>query len=286
MHIYWNKNYLDIKEKSDYQFFDRAFHFGDGIYETIAIKNFKAVFLNEHLDRLFYDARQIDLPVKYSKDDISDNIGKIIELDNIAEGFAKIIISRGTMMDAGLSYPEPINPSVLLWGQHCKFMPFKDKRSFKLVISQHERRNQHSIVTFVKTLNYLTNIIAKREADEKGCDEAILLNIKDHVCECTTSNIFIIGKDDSISTPHVDSGLLSGVIRNKIILTALEVGLNVYERPISLADLENAKGCFLTSSLIGVTPVKEILDIAKYDVGKSFELMELLDSKYETLVTK
>lgn len=283
MHIYWNNNYTDIKEKSENQLLDRAFHFGDGIYETIAVKQHKTVFIKEHLERLFYDIDRIEIPVNFSKEEISDNINKVIELNNITEGFIKVIISRGQMHNAGLSYPEPINPSVFIWGQHCKFTPFINKRPYKLVISLHERRNQQSIVTFIKSLNYLANIIAKREADEKSCDEAILLNTKGHVCEGTTSNLFIIEEDDTIVTPEIDSGILNGVVRNKVILTALEVGLRVVERTVSIEDLKKAKGCFLTSSLIGITPVEEILEIEKYKIKKSFDILEMLDSKYEIL---
>jgi len=282
MQIYWNKNYIDIEDKSQNQLFDRAFHFGDGIYETIAVKESKPVFIKEHLERFFYDANRIEIPTDFSGEEISGNIDKIIELNNITDGFIKVIISRGIMQNAGLSYPEPLNPSLFIWGQNCNFIPFIDKKPFRLTISRHERRNQYSIVTFIKSLNYLTNIIAKREADEQGCDEAILLNTKEHVCECTTSNLFIIEKDDTISTPEIDSGILNGVVRNKVILTALEVGLSVEERVISIEDFKNAKGCFLTSSLIGITPVKEILDIEKYDVKKTFDITELLNSKYET----
>ncbi|OGI17267.1 MAG: hypothetical protein A2287_07645 [Candidatus Melainabacteria bacterium RIFOXYA12_FULL_32_12] len=282
MLVYWNFNLIKIENKSDYQFFDRAFHFGDGVYETIAVKDGKVMFFDEHANRLVSNANSLDIPIIIDIPDLGKNIDNIIKSNKIDQGFIKVIVTRGLMTDAGLSYPKPMKPSLLIWGQKCGFTPLKEKRPYKVIQSQHERRNPYSKVTYTKTLNYLSNIIAKNEADAAGCDEAIFLNTNGNLAEGTTSNIFLIDNNGKIHTPEVASGLLNGVVRSKIILAAIELGFEIEESVISPNKLKHSKGCFLTSTLLDIQPVSEILGVAKYEVSSSIDILEQLENKYQS----
>jgi len=110
------------------------------------------------------------------------------------------------------------------------------------------RRNEHSPLARVKSLNYLDNILARREAAENGADDAILLNTRGRVAETTIANLFAL-IDGRVVTPSVAEGALPGIARG-LILERLEVA----ERPLTLAELRRAGEIVLTNSL-GVRPV-------------------------------
>ncbi|EKE02833.1 MAG: Aminotransferase class IV [uncultured bacterium] len=282
MLVYWNYNLIEVENKSDYQFFDRAFHFGDGIYETIAVKDGMGKFIDEHTHRLVNNANSLDIPIIIDVADLGKNIDNIIKSNKIDQGFVKVIVSRGLMTDAALSYPEPMKTSILMWGQDCSFTALRDKKPYRVIQSQHERRNPYSKVTYTKTLNYLSNIIAKHEADKTGCDEAIFLNTNGDLSEGTTSNIFIIGNDMKISTPSINCGLLNGVVRGKIVQAAKELGFDMEEAVISPDRLIDAKGVFLTSTILDIMPVNEVVGVAKYDVSSFMDTLAALDERYHS----
>lgn len=284
MFIFWNGKTVEITDRENFLFFNRAFHFGDGVYETFAVKNGQTVFMEEHLKRLFYDAQSIHLPISKDISEWSGNVESVIKSNNIIEGFIKIIVSRGTITYHSLEYPDDIEPTTFIWGLECKFLSLSERQPLRIMISEHERRNQYSLVTYVKTLNYLSNIIAKKEAKDKGCDEAIFLNTDGHVAEATTSNIFLVNKENKLLTPQISTGLLNGVIRHKVIETAMRLGIEVEEKLLTKEDLKEVKGCFLTSSLLGIAPVSEIIDVAKYEVADFIDIVEKLEDNYEKSV--
>ena len=284
MFVYWNDNTFEIKDQSEYVFFDRGFQFGDGVYETIAVKKGKPVFIIDHLNRLFDDSRRIDLQVKQTLLQWTEKIEELIQKNEIKEGFVKIIITRGSAGNCGLSYMELENTSVFITAQNCHFQQLKEKKPYRVLISQLERRNPNSVVTYTKTLNYLSNIIARNEADIKECDEAILVNVEGNICEGTTSNIFFVDDDLKISTPEVKSGLLNGIVRTKVIKAAVELGIEVVEEVLSPEKFKTTKGCFLTSSLLDITPVKELYNEVHYRYADYENVLERIDERYRSYI--
>ena len=109
----------------------------------------------------------------------------------------------------------------------------------------------------IKSLNYLNNILAKIEGKQAGCIEALMLNHKGEVAECTGDNIFLV-RHGELLTPPREAGILDGVTRQAVIELAIESGLAVHEIPLTRHDVFIADECFLTGTAAEVIPVIEV----------------------------
>jgi branched-chain amino acid aminotransferase len=116
------------------------------------------------------------------------------------------------------------------------------------------RRNPHAVSCRLKTLSYIDNIAAAREAASHGAEDALLLNVDGHVACTTIANIFLLMKGKLV-TPARDQGILTGVMRQALIHSAARLGLSIEERPVKLAELKKADAVFLTNSLRFIRPV-------------------------------
>jgi len=116
------------------------------------------------------------------------------------------------------------------------------------------RVNEHSALVGLKSTSYAMNLIALREAQRLGSDEALMLNTAGALCEGTTSNLFLV-KDGEVHTPHLESGCLPGIARGAVIELCEELGIPCFERALSLKDFHESDAAFLTSSLRRVHPI-------------------------------
>ncbi|HAG42196.1 MAG TPA: 4-amino-4-deoxychorismate lyase, partial [Clostridium sp.] len=119
------------------------------------------------------------------------------------------------------------------------------------------KRNQFSKTTYIKSLNYLDNILEKELALREGFDEAIFLNLDNFLCEGSVSNLFVV-KNKKIYTPKISSGILPGIVRNFLINGLRSKDYKVIEDVISLEDLKNSDGAFLTNSLMGIMKINSV----------------------------
>jgi branched-chain amino acid aminotransferase len=143
-------------------------------------------------------------------------------------------------------------------------------------------RNLHSALNpAIKSLNYLNNILAKIEANNAGCEEAVMLNAEGFVAECTGDNLFII-KEGQLFTPPLSAGALYGITRRVVMDIALENGVQVSEPNLTRYDLFNADECFLTGTGAEVVPVVKI-DGRVIGTGKPGPLTEKLVALYHGL---
>jgi branched-subunit amino acid aminotransferase/4-amino-4-deoxychorismate lyase len=121
------------------------------------------------------------------------------------------------------------------------------------------RRNDHSPLSQLKSLAYLDNILALREADAAGCDEAILLNTAGRLAGGSRSNLFLV-LDGTVTTPPPSEGLLPGIARQTVLALAAKHGNPAREATLLPADLTRASEAFLTNSLLEVLPVTRLQD--------------------------
>ncbi len=212
---------------------DSGYFFGRGVFETILIKN-EPVFLQEHIERLNRGIKVLGLGDEVSK----DNILKLINKYSIKNCVLKLAISERNL---------------ILEIRNNKYKPEDYLKGFSLKLSN-INRNSKSKLTYIKSLNYLENIIEREEALKKGYDEVLFLNEKGFVTEGSISNIFLV-KGNKIYTPKVESGLLPGVVRNYIINE-----FKVIEKEITLDELFDADELFVTNSLLGIMGVSKLED--------------------------
>ena len=232
---------------------DEGYSFGLGLFETILLYKGKPIFLDEHLARINKSIVDLGWNIKKLEKDEAFQY-----LDNNKNGFEyevlKIVLSEKNRLFLKREY----------------IYTEKDyQRAFSLNISE-VRRNESSIFTFHKTLNYGDNILEKRNSKKMGYDEPIFLNSKNQVTEGATSNIFVIVQD-KIYTPKLSCGLLNGIVRQYIISN-----YDVIESEIDLEFLNNADEIFLTNSLFGIMPVNNL----EKKVLKSQEISKEILNKY------
>ncbi len=143
-------------------------------------------------------------------------------------------------------------------------------------------RNLHSALNpAIKSLNYLNNILAKIEANNAGCEEAILLNAEGFVAECTGDNVFIV-KENQLLTPPLSAGALYGITRGVVMALAAQSGMEVAEPNLTRYDLFNADECFLTGTGAEIVPVVK-LDGRVIGSGKPGPMTERLVTQYHAL---
>lgn len=228
---------------------DQGFLYGYGLFETILVLEGQPALLEAHLKRLTEGCAALGIMVPPSLAGLDILVKQVIKLNNITEGALRITLSAGALpgKKAGnlVISPRPF--------------PYKSpdyKKGFSAGWAS-TRRNEQSFLVKLKTLNYLENILARREAREKGWDEAIFLNTAGYVAEGTVSNIFLV-KDNRVITPSPDQGLLPGILRQVALETCHRLGIIVQERPVSPRELVTADECFLTNSLMLVMPLVKI----------------------------
>lgn len=231
---------------------DDGYSFGLGIFETIHLYKNKAIFLKEHLNRLNFSLEQ--LGIKVSKI-LEEEIWEYLEKNNslVENQVLKIMISEKNRIFSKRDYT--YTNSHYERGFKCNFASIK--------------RNESSIFTFHKTLNYAENIYEKRKSMGLGFDEPIFLNSKGCITEGTTTNIFFV-KNNKIFTPKLECGLLNGIIRQWLIKD-----FDVEEKDIYIDEFENFNEVFLTNSLLGIMPVKNIEKFEFSSEKRSKELLKI-----------
>ena len=214
---------------------DDGYSFGLGLFETILLYKGKPVFLDEHLARI--NKSIVDLGLNIGKLEKNEVFQYLNNSKNILEyEVLKIVLSEKNRLFLKREYT---------------YTEKDYQKGFSLNISK-VRRNESSIFTFHKTLNYGDNILEKRKSKKLGYDEPIFLNSKNQITEGATSNIFVV-VGDKIYTPKLSCGLLNGIVRQYIISN-----YDVTESEIDIEFLNNADEIFLTNSLFGIMPVSNL----------------------------
>ena len=231
---------------------DRGFSLGDGIFETIKIKNYHPQLFNFHMDRFFKSANYLNIEIKFSKRDLKNSIIELSKLNKLKDAVARVTLTRGEG-ERGLLGSVLKNSRIFI-----VLSTFKNTATpVRAIISQSTRRNEFSPLSKIKSISYLDNIIAAEEANKNGFDDAILLNTSGRVSESTISNVFI-RVDNNLFTPSVSEGALPGTIRRHIL-----ENYNALEKKITIEDIKNASEAFLTNAL----SIKPLVCVDENTVG-------------------
>lgn len=255
MKIYVNDRIVD-EGKAKISVFDRGLLYGDGLFETMRSYGGRVHELDGHLDRLYSSARMININITKDAKYINHIIYKLLKINRLKDAYIRLAVTRGSGR-VGLDTTTAKDQSMIIIVK--EFTPYPDKFYKKgiTLYTSSIRKNEKSILSRIKSLNYLDNIMARMEAQAAGANDALLLNTKDEVAESAVSNIFMI-KGKGLITPPVESGALPGITRKIILLLAGRMGLRPVERRIKLAELKKAKEVFLTNTLMEIMPVIKI----------------------------
>ena len=256
MKIYLNGD-LVAKEDAKISVFDHGLLYGDGVFEGIRLYDGCVFKLEEHLERLEYSAKAILLDLPLNREQMSKAVCDTCLANDLKNGYVRLVVTRGPG-HLGLT-PDGCGPSnVIIIADDIQLYPEELYRDGLKIISVPTRRiNASALPPAIKSLNYLNNILAKIEAKKVGFQEALMLNDKGEIAECTGDNVFIISKG-VLFTPPLDSGSLRGITRGAVIDLAEEIGLPCREQALTRYDLWTADECFLTGTAAEVIPCVEV----------------------------
>ncbi len=234
--------------------FDHGLLYGDGVFEGIRVYGGNVFLLTEHVDRLFESAQAIRLEIPVSKEQVAKAVGETVLANSIDDGYVRLVVTRGTGT-LGLDIRKTANPVVIIIADTITLYPPEIyENGMPLITASTIRNHPGALNPRIKSLNYLNNILAKIEGTDAGFVEALMLNHKGEVAECTGDNIFII-KDGLIQTPHTEAGILEGLTRNHVIQLARDAGHQVLESAMVRDDIYTAQECFLTGTAAEVIAV-------------------------------
>ena len=247
----------NLNNKSSIDLINRAFLFGDSVFETIKIVNNKICFWEDHYLRLMSSLRiiRIEIPILYTSEYFEDQILKTISrVNKNFSGRVRLSIFRS---GEGLYTPKSMEPIFII---HCSQ---RDKLFFEIESSSYkvdlfkDYYINDNLLSNLKTNNKIINVLAGIYSKENEIDNCIILNSKKNVVEFLNGNLFLI-KDNIIKTPPLSSGCLRGVMRKKIIdYIKFFDKLSLKEIDISPFELLSADEIWVTNSIKGIIPVTD-----------------------------
>ena len=256
LQIYISGKFYD-KENAKISVYDHGLLYGDGVFEGMRSYSGKVFRLRTHLDRLWDSAKAIWLTIPISKDEMAKAVNDTLAKNNIKDGYIRLIVTRGAGA-LGLDPNKCASPQVIVIADHIQLYPKEMYENGLSIITASTIRNHAAALNpRIKSLNYLNNILAKIEGLQAGCVEALMLNAKGEIAECTGDNIFLV-KHRRLMTPPLDAGILEGITRNAIMELAQDAGIEVVEMALTRHDVYVADEVFLTGSAAEVIPVVKI----------------------------
>ncbi len=232
---------------------DYGFLYGYGLYETMRAYGGRVFLLDNHLDRLSRAAVELRFGPIPEQKELAEAVRQTMAANQLTEARVRLSVSlgKGDMVPDPASCREPV---VLVMAK--KYTPFARevyRKGFRSILSSY-RRDSQSPLSRLKTANYLTSLLARVEVRARQADDGVLLNEKDMLTECTSSNIFLIN-NDLLYTPTIESGLLPGITRQAVLELAAAQGIGVRVEELSLETLKQAREAFITNSIMEIMPL-------------------------------
>jgi branched-chain amino acid aminotransferase len=280
MKIYIDGKYYD-ERNAKVSVFDHGLLYGDGIFEGIRAYHGLVFKLKEHIDRLYCSAKALLLTIPMQPAEMMAAVVATCRRNKIRDGYIRLVVTRG-IGSLGLNPAKCKTPSVIIIADKIQLYPPEYYRKGLEIVTVPTVRNLHSALNpAIKSLNYLNNILAKIEANNSGCEEAIMLNAEGFVAECTGDNLFLV-KEGQLLTPPLSAGALYGITRRVVMDIAAESGIKVAEPNLTRYDVFNADECFLTGTGAELVPVVKV-DGRVIGSGKPGPLTRQLVSQYHAL---
>jgi len=247
MKIYIDGSLYD-KDDAKVSVFDHGLLYGDGVFEGIRAYNGRVFRLEEHVERFFDSARGILLDFPLSREEAAAAIVDTVRASGLKDAYIRAVLTRGAG-DLGLDMRKCKRPTFIIIVDKIALYPEAVyRKGLDLVTSSLRRPAADVLNPAIKSLNYLTSILARAEATRAGAHEAVLLNQQGHVAECTGDNIFMV-HGGRLRTPPLWSGILGGITRAVVLDIARgKLGLEAVEDVCTTFDLYRADEVFVTGT--------------------------------------
>jgi len=255
------KIYLDgelvPEDEAKISVFDHGFLYGDGVFEGIRAYDGFVFKLDDHLDRMYRSARAINLEIPLDHDEMEEKILKTLRSNELEEAYIRPIVTRGKG-SLGIDTESCTNPSVIIITKEWEALygPELYEKGLNLLTTTIRNQPKEGLPPTVKHLNYLTNVLALMQANTWGADEALMLDTNGNVSEGSADNVFVY-RGGAVYTPPVINNL-PGITRGVVIGLLDDLGYEVKEENLGLAEVLTADEVFLSGTAAEVAPVAEI----------------------------
>jgi branched-chain amino acid aminotransferase len=241
--------------------YDRGFLYGDSVFEVLRTYAGVPFALEEHVARLARSAARVLIAMPIDERALAEEIARVVRSAGNEESYARIMLTRGEGplgLDPDLaSHPrrvvlvEPLAP------------PRREvyERGIAAVTVATKRAVDDTPAAGAKVSNYLSNLLAVREAKSRGAEEALIVDGRGEVVEGASSNVFLV-RAGVLVTPPESAGILAGITRAHVLSAAKELGVPVELRALRVAELYAGDEVFITSSIREVVPVVRVDDRA------------------------
>jgi branched-chain amino acid aminotransferase len=242
-----------------------ALHYGTSVFEGIRAYETErgtAIFRHQdHLDRLEKSARLYYMDLPHSKGELRDASHELILRNGLRSCYIRPLVFRGAGPMGLNPLENPVEAMIAVWEWGSYLGDEGKRRGVRARVSSWRRIAPDSLIPHAKASGqYLNSVLAKIESIKGGYEEAILLDHKNHVCEGTGENVFVVA-DGVIATPPQTASILDGINRKSVMRIARDLGYEVIERDIARAELALADEVFVTGTAAELTPLREIDDI-------------------------
>ena len=279
--VYINGKFVP-QEQAFVSVFDHGLLYGDGVFEGLRTYNGQVFRLEQHLDRLWDSAKAIWLEIPITKQALADAVNQTVKANGIGDGYVRLVVTRGAGT-LGLDPRRCSDPQIIIIADTITLYPAEHyEKGLEIITTSVLRNHPAALSPRIKSLNYLNNVLAKIEGIQAGCIEALMLNHKGEVAECTGDNIFLV-KRGQLFTPPPDAGILEGITRGTVIELAQAAKIPVHEVALTKHDVYVADECFLTGSAAEIVPVVRV-DMRTIGDGKPGPITRQLTEKFQQLV--
>jgi branched-chain amino acid aminotransferase len=266
--------------------YDHGLLYGDGVFEGIRVYKGKIFKCEQHMDRLYACAEKIHMTIPVDRKMMVQIQRDCISANNLVDGYIRLVVSRG-YGTLGLDPRRCPVPGVICIADQIRLYPEEAYKSgMKVIVAKRPKTPVACLDPRVKSLNYLNNILAKVEAIEQDCDEAIMLSTDGWVTECTGDNLFIVKNGKLYTPPPVvgQSGLLEGVTRRFVMHDLCKAcGVVCEEKMMRLDEVLAADEVFLTGTAAEMIAVHSV---GEFEISKGEgPVTAKLRKKFREIVT-
>ena len=255
--IYLNGDLLP-RDEAKVSIFDAGFVLGDGVWEGLRLHRGGLVFLEQHLDRLYWGAKQIALDIGLTRDEIKAALWRTLDANQMSDGVhLRLMVTRGPKQTVNQDPRNALGtPTVVIIAEHKLPSPALMQQGLALATSSIRCTPKHMFDMRLNSHSRLNLIRALIEVIDQGADEALMLDPDGFVSSCNATNFFFVR--DGVLCTSTGEFCFNGVTRGNVIALAQENGLALQLANFTLEDVHAAQEAFVTGTFGGITPVRSI----------------------------
>jgi branched-chain amino acid aminotransferase len=235
--------------------FDHGLLYGDGVFEGIRAYNGRIFRLERHIERLFDSAKAIRLDIPHSPEEVCDIVVEACRRNAIQDGYIRLVVTRGPG-DLGIDPRKCRRAEVIVIVRKQLAIYRAPTEGIRVITSAFRRNAIDATSPAIKSLNYLNNVLARIEANDRGADEALMLDAQGYVAEATVDNFFVVTEHALLTPPTATN--LKGITRETLLSVAAGLNIRAEERPFTLFDVWTAREAFICGTAAEVVPVVSV----------------------------